>query len=58
MRLRYKLNLVVVGWSAMGALVLASTGNLKLSLLCTFLAWVNWTVALKGEEQDALHSQE
>jgi hypothetical protein len=49
MKLRYKINLITVGWCGLGALITAAGGRLGLAAICLFLAWWNWTIALASE---------
>lgn len=51
MKLRYKLNLIAVGYCAAGAFIMAFCGKLGMSLMLAFLAWWNWTVALASEDK-------
>ena len=50
MKLRYKMNLISTGWCALGAVILAICHQLALALLSLGLSYLNWVVALKGEE--------
>lgn len=55
MKLRYKLNLVAVGYCGMGALASAMAGNLGVALLCIALAYFNWACALNSESKEEVH---
>lgn len=50
MKWSYRLNLIAVGVSCMGALLSALGGNLWLMLINVAMAFLNWNLALKSEE--------
>ena len=53
MKLRYKINLIAVGYCCCGALLMALCGRLGRAMLLAFLAWFNWTVALASEASES-----
>lgn len=49
MKLRYKFNLIAVGYCLCGSLVTALCGNLWMTAVLFFLAWFNWVTVLNSE---------
>lgn len=52
MKLRYKFNLIAVGYCGCGALLMALCGRLGMSMVLVVLAYFNWTIALASETKE------